>query len=462
MYTQPTQFKNNMNKNTINLTKDSLDESKPQSGMELVIGKKDGSIDNASIPVRWCLTKVLLDNINESEYHSPQVCIQVQYMRQIDKNEYTDYWEERHLFPLNQFIAYVPLSKSGRVCINAYILGMQEGELKCYSIGALQKDSIHSFTYNHFDTRVYMSVESKTLNYDIDIKFIAKALNYNINIPEELFGKKPPQWILNLINRYQDTTLVDECQLRRRFMFFPLKLLFIIPELFLRVISMVFLYLCYALVGFVDIPKYYFKHPLTYSCFSMKDMGIHYIKKIVKAAAAINTDDIPLNQLFIIGLKIFHRIPLIWILSILIAIQTLITWGHVLSLPLQILILVLTPLIIYTCILIFVGIVSCIVLFIQWIISWIHVTGGWDAKILEWCSAPYIFIGMVIERIIIALEDRENRKNKAKLMKLERYLTCNNDPHSVTANVDDIPYIDRTPTLIYTNFKNKICKPLSR
>ena len=47
-------------------------------------------------------------------------------------------------------------------------------------------------------------------------------------------------------------------------------------------------------------------------------------------------------------------------------------------------------------------------------------------------------------------------------MKLEKYLTCNNDPHSVTADVDAIPLRDQTPKLIYTNIKNKVCKPLSR
>ena len=67
-------------------------------------------------------------------------------------------------------------------------------------------------------------------------------------------------------------------------------------------------------------------------------------------------------------------------------------------------------------------------------------------------SKHYQFINWTI--------DLEIASDRANLLKLEKYLTCNKDPHSVTADVGAIPFFDQSLKLKYTNFKNKVCRPL--
>lgn len=439
----------------INLTK-VPDPSKIRA-VELVIGKKDGTIDNASIPVRWCLTKALLDEINASSYHSPQVCIQVEYQEKLQKTKeehFVTFREERHLFSLDQFIAYIPLSKPGLVSISLYIIGITQGELKCYSRALLMKDSCNDYVCDHLDTRVAFNVMSNTLKGNIVVHFIKGTLDYRINIPADIFGKKPPQWILNIINRYEDVTLADECALRRRYLlFFIWKIWLIIPEMIWKFSTSLILTLVMFFVGFVDIPWYFLVHPLTYNGFDIKkNQWKHYIdfKK--------NLTDMDVWEFIVAGISVVYRVPIIFAVSVgLVYISP-----FVMPYPYNWVLYLLSPLIMFTCI----AIIISIILVVMGICKWINHTFSGFGKVfvrfLNWCFTPIIWISDKFADIIIALDDRANRKNKSKLLRYEKYLTCNNDPHSVTANVDEIPFMDRTPSLIYNNFKNKVCKPLSR
>ena len=439
-----------------------LNKFKNNLEMELVIGKHDGSIDNASIPVRWCLTKKLLDKINDSGYYSPQICIQVEYLTKVEyyskTDEYVAYQDERHLFSLNQFIAYVPLSRPGRIRINAYILGIREGELGCYGKGILRKDDYDRYSCDYLDTKTKIFVNSTKLRKSIIIDIIAKALEYDLIIPKDIFGKKPPQWILDLINRYQDTYLVDQCQLRRRYMFFPIKLLFIIPEAVIRESSTLIALLALVMFGYVQLPWSYLKHPLIYSILSIdRDDLQHYVETIDWSGDIENWD------LLKRGLKVVYRVPLIWLFSIVIiaALKPLISS---ITLPMiqSWILMILSPLIIYVFVIVIIAVIMVGIQIGKWIGRGIPIKSITKEKIKYWFCMPFIFIGRLCDRLIIKLEDWENERNKADLLKMERYLTCNNDPHSVTADVDEIPFKDRTITLIYYNIKNKVCKPLSR
>ena len=427
--------------------------------MDLVIGKKDGSIDNASIPVRWCLTKPLLDAINESDYINPQVLIQVEYLSNYNNfdGEYVAH-TDRHLFSLDQFIAYIPLSRAGQVNVSAFLVGITEGESKCYARSLLDRHGNgSSYWIENLDTRTSGYVYSRSLDRDVQIDFIAKALDYKLQIPEEVFGKKPPAWIMNLVNRYGNGKLVDQCALRRQMMLFPLKAPFILAEAVLRFASMVLWYLMLAFAGFKDIPASMMLHPLTYWAgdFGSRDMTYY--------TTNAGWGSMGIGKLWVNGLWVIHRIPVL-----LVAVISVWVYGAVSALPTIVLtqtqfalMLVLSPTLTYLAASLCAGLALGITLggiALHKLVGHVKLVAG----IVKVIAAPFIFIEKCYYSTIQLLEQHEVRKRKMALARSERYLTCNNNPNGVTADVSAIPLADQSVKLMYNNFKNKVCKPLAR
>jgi hypothetical protein len=426
--------------------------------MDLVIGKKDGSIDNASIPVRWCLTKPLLDAINESDYINPQVLIQVEYLSNYVKGAepyvaHTD----RHLFSLDQFIAYIPLSRAGAVNVSAFLVGITEGETKCYARALLDRRDSYDYRLDNLDTRLYVSGWSRSLDRDVQIDFIAKALDYKLQIPAEVFGKKPPAWIMNLINRYGNGKLVDQCALRRQMMLFPLKAPFILVEAVLRFTSMVIWYLMLAFAGFKDIPASMMVHPLTYWAgdFGRREMTYY--------TTNAEYSSMGFGKLWVNGLWLIHRIPVL-----LVSVIGVWVYGAFAALPAIVLtqtqfvfMVVLAPTLTYLAASLCAGLALAItlgVIALHKLVGHVKLVAG----IVKVIAAPFIFIEKCYYGTVQLLEQHEVRKRKLALARSERYLTCNNNPHGVTADVSAIPLADQSVKLMYNNFKNKVCKPLAR
>jgi len=424
--------------------------------MDLVIGKKDGTIDNASIPVRWCLSKPLLDKVTESDYISPQVLIQVDYINTTAAgNEYVAL-EERHIFDLDQFIAYVPLSRAGKVSVSAFLVGITEGETRCYRQLLNRYGSteyrIDKHTIAIADIRW---VDSKVLDRCVRISTIASAIEYKINVPTEVFGKKPPAWLLNLITRYGDKSVVDQCALRRKFMMFPLTLIAIIPEAVARFASILLAYVIFNVVGFRKLPARFLLHPLTYWGLSYLDSDMTFCTK------GLFKSDKSLPKMWLSGLAAIYRI---YILMAGISVGWLALAGSME--------LVLTPAQI-ALIIAFAPLATYIALTLVAILA-IAICGGAIAaykltshiRLVYWVgfviAAPFVCMVDAFQAVFAWLETREIAKRKAMLAKRGRYLTCNNNPHSITADVSEIPLADQSIALMYNNVKNKFCKPLMR
>ena len=183
--------------------------------IDLVIGNSDNVIDNASIPVRWCLSDDLIETVNNSD-SKPKIVIIVTY-----KQDLYDRKEERHIFDLNQVMAYIPLSKAGNVTITAHFFLVQS-EAKKFTELVLEKDKYNRTKYEFKMNNLTSWDSYLSLMY----KHIESSIDYNYEVPDSVFGKLPHPTILKLINRYQTNTLIDECDLRRRYLIFPFKLLF--------------------------------------------------------------------------------------------------------------------------------------------------------------------------------------------------------------------------------------------
>lgn len=420
---------------------------------ELVVGKKDGSIDNAAIPVRWCLTEELLEHIQISEYISPQVLIQVIYP---SIRDYYDIKEERFLFPLDQFIAYVPLSSPGKVIINAHIVGITEGELKCYQRAFVYK-RLGEYDNTELHSRTTLLVRSESIEEIIEVDMISSTMGYELVIPAALFGKKPPSWMWDLVNRYQDTNVADQCSLRRRYMLFPFKLILICFEAILRMTGIISQYIVLWLIGFKHIETLYLKHPLTYGWNCYIHYGINgkhvFQKNIPIMHNSLDVCRYCISSAFYLA----YRLPIIpiftgWLTYMFLPeMNWMWTLFWVFMYPTIILIAILFTLLV-------VVLLSYSVKMVIELISYNH----FGATILNIISSPFRWLDKLTTRFVMWLEDIENTRNKVKLLKSKKYLTCNNDPHSVTASVDAISFRDRTIWLIYTDIKNKVCKPLSR
>lgn len=469
---------------------------------ELVIGNKDGSIDNASIPVRWCLTSELLKIINESELINPKIFIIARY--NYNPDDYSWDREERHMIDLHQFKTFIPLSKAGKVTISAYIIMSKKGKDGLYKKCFLTKSN--SRTHYDFD----LETLTDYCHYD-DAKFnlISKTTGHNITIPTGVFGKKPAKWLMDLMLRYINPELRDECDLRKHKLIFPFKfILLILPEAIFRYISMLVGYFVYIMLGCSNFNWMYLKHPLLYHGGNVfKGVPSNTCDWDVIDDHTVTNQSLEQNLLFIPFLSL--RIPVIWVFALWIMIMIIpegINQGVYISLLLfsQLIFVYSISLFVALCIGV-VELVSYLKVLMSILVGIILITLGYvtyviittidTMQLIDLAKLMLIPISAVVLAMIL-YKDRSNSKSERLLIKwlvnaitsidsvfdkwmsryelwlingkrekiknMEEILTCNGKPNEVTNDTSEIPLKYKSLTLIYYTTKNKLCKPLQR
>lgn len=428
---------------------------------DLVFGNRDGSIDNAAVPVRWCLTPALLKQIRDSGMVSPRVVVLVTYHYDSDTDYSIGFNEERHVFPLEQFIAYVPLSRPGNIQVNAYLMCADKVMNKAAEHEIVKRNSYGDYYWGRLWVNAkFESGQREVSNGVTTMEIVASAEDYRLNIPKELFGKPLPNWLAGLVNRYNSSPAVDQCEQRRRLLFFPIKLMFIVIEAFMRWIGIAAIYLWFNIMGYVNVETRYLRHPLIYG-WDAYSKGDYKFCMVAFDEWAKESDENSWQQICKLIVAFFvipYRIVVVPLASMGIGLiantadNLDIVWWYGAVIPIAI----MTALVV-----VLLGMVGVVMLYES------VKTGSIGRFSYNWLYPVFKPIDDFCDKIADKVDAYHDRKYKAQgiaeaahLAKVEKYLTCDNKPHDVVAEPSAIPFKDQTMALRYTSIKNKVCKPM--
>lgn len=464
---------------------------------DLIVGDAEGNIENGDVPVRWCITPELVQEMDDKGMEDLHVLV-----ASVDLS--TDTIMDYQLVPLTEMMTYVRFTKAGDHVLIAWIIDGKDGR-------AAIKNEFHKrenwkrqltvFVHVDDDDPVrdhHLTVGGGSLSVvpstHISDRGYARAIQ-NVNIPAEAFGKEPPQWIEWYANLWHDTKAVDQCAFRRRLMIaFTLK-----PILFaIVVIALMALRVGYAAIiasaGWWRLPKYtaiprVFSSPsLKYGILRGEDLEIEnngwYATKLWKSSNGKTFDQffftplatIPLFMFSIIGLMAlgsYFLAPSHFVLSDIVIISAHI-WSALFTVAL--LLDVAVFLVVRATILsngsffvwterddtyltekdlwrplmfsgLGIGVAVAIALSIAYF--WAFVFIAFAVVIV----GMYFFVYTMLQRWMDA-------RVKANDYTQVRELLCPRDPENLLADYDHIPKSQRSVRLWVKDVKNKVCKPM--
>jgi len=429
--------------------------------LELVVGKEDGTIDNASVPIRWCIDNETLEKAQKDG--NMKILIQVKY---------DHYTEDRFLHKLTSYMTYVPLRRSGDVEICAYI------------VTAKSKKRSKNHTFNTIFTARSGSKFAYNIDLDRDIgdrilvdwsdensdscTIVDKVHDYyKIKIPENVFGAELPKWFDKIVNRYLESKTNDECHRNRRVItFFMFRVWVVAIEALISELRMLSMFFLVFMLGWFHVSLKRLGKPfvdgwnksgeiLAEDVKSKNVLTFFYdasFKWLRKFYPTPESKVICKNVSVLFALMFLPTVPLAYSLYLVISVEVLGIPFNVLALFMPLIINTLLIFVVLLCMSIFVGIVSALIWFWELL----------PTPNFSIIFKPFTFVGDLIVNTIFAIEKWYNDKfNKNAALKKE-LLTCNGDANSVTTDIKKIPLFERSPTLIYLDVKNKVCKPMKR
>jgi len=432
--------------------------------LELVIGREDGVIDNASIPLRWCIDVETMQRLEGLK--NVKILIQVRY------NSYT---EDRFMVKLSNYMTYIPCRRSGEVEISAYIVSAtSEKRSLNYALETvfMMRDGANYNRSINIDCTVgkelYIKRGDVTFGHCEVVETVHET--YKVNIPKNVFGKELPKWFDNLVNRYLSSKTYDECGKRGRVMsFFFIRSWFMMLDVIASELRMILMYLAAFLFGWYHISLKRLKSPFkdgwdAWHTILNTDVKSGNILQIMFDIAAKKTkktfkdwDEKHIVKMAGV-LAAAASLPMVPILYL--GYIALIHLG--IGMPLEV--ALVAPFLFNSFLLLVIGIMASVIIGVLGGIMWVC------TKILNFFSLSKIanaiftpfFDGLdwVITKCLL-LEKWINDFFDSRALKKE-LLTCNGDANSVTTDIKKIPFKERSVQLIYLDIKNKVCKPMAR
>jgi len=224
--------------------------------LELVVGKEDGVIDNASIPLRWCINDETMKKLEGLK--NVKILIQVRY---------DSYTEDRFMVKLSNYMTYIPCRRAGEVEISAYIVSAtSEKRSLNYALDTvfmMRDGSTYDRNINIDCTigkELYIKNDDRLFGHCEVIETIHET--YKVKIPKNVFGKELPKWFDNLVNRYLSSKTYDECGKRGRVMsFFFIRSWFMMLDVIASELRMILMYFMAFLFGWYHISLKRLKSP---------------------------------------------------------------------------------------------------------------------------------------------------------------------------------------------------------
>lgn len=202
--------------------------------LQLVIGNGK-PLTNASAPIRWCVDKETAQSLKEQGIKNPQVLLIFSQLNPTTGRVY----EHRELYPLDQLMAYISLQKPGECRVYGFIVWnstesrktlkqvlQKENKKYCYRILDITRNRIgdtldYQYQYDAPDT-----VGVGQVHIEGEFAFV------DINVPRDIFASYP-EWLVKWVNMWHEDSPEDQCQFRRRFIFFLFPKMWIMIAAFL-------------------------------------------------------------------------------------------------------------------------------------------------------------------------------------------------------------------------------------
>ncbi len=186
--------------------------------LELIINEGEKGIKQPSIPIRWCLDKETLEKIKDK--NDPHILVVITNCGGIEI--------KRRLFSLNNAMGFIDFPRPNEYKIYATIVWAPPNKNPKHYFDRLKSDVLL------FDNGKFQ------IEPDLHCEFA----EVEVEIPKEVFAKKPPEWMIKWAYLFKEDSKLpeNECQFRKDF----LLSLFINPGVFL-----VFFLIFYPLVYIV-------------------------------------------------------------------------------------------------------------------------------------------------------------------------------------------------------------------
>ncbi len=169
------------------------------------------------LPVRWCISRQMAEILHQRQgdmIGKPMIVITI--VREVEGEDGLKKGREvaRHLYPLDQFMAYVPFRSAGDHTLHATVLWASQRigcDWKKIRANLFRKgwsgDYLHSFiTYDGFFRGDDMSSSFYNRGH----------AQLSVTIDAKFFAKEPPEWLKWWVNLWHYDLPVDQCSFRRR------------------------------------------------------------------------------------------------------------------------------------------------------------------------------------------------------------------------------------------------------
>lgn len=206
-------------------------------------------ITNGTMQVSWCLDKELIAKLIERGSKDPYIVVVV-YPKEKDGVHF-EQKEHREIFPLKDFIGYVPFKFSGENRVVSFIVD--------------NEDDARAYARRHYDN----TYSGTVVESDCEIREVLKVRHsadfFDVFVPHEAFAKPPPEWEVPWVTWMLTDKYNDQCSYRRKRLFAYT----IQPFAFLFSLLLSFILFCFSfLLGLEDMrgKLQHLIHPLTKSC----------------------------------------------------------------------------------------------------------------------------------------------------------------------------------------------------
>lgn len=178
--------------------------------LKLILGDEKGQIQNANVPVRWCVDKETLDLLAEKKAVNPHILI-VTVSKKSWGRGYDYYEKNRQLVSMDQVMEFIQFKTPGVNILYGTIVWAKNGTDKELWEKYLKKeDRRYNTDLVHRNSGGFCKPTENCIEF----------AEMEVYMPHEVFSKERPEWLKRWVNLWYDQkATVDDCHFRKRAIF---------------------------------------------------------------------------------------------------------------------------------------------------------------------------------------------------------------------------------------------------
>ena len=184
----------------------------PDTRLEFYIQQSEAGSVAATAPVRWCVSKALIQGIEDRNFVRPQLIIVVRALAEESYlNEKFEAPKETAIYvvPLTRELEYVTFRRPGPNEIRAVIVDANDADAIKHIRNIRWSKPGRNEVFNDDGTPTWSVIKK-------DLKYIELSSSLKVEVPKEMFAPPPPEWINKLVRRFFTNKDDDQCHFRRR------------------------------------------------------------------------------------------------------------------------------------------------------------------------------------------------------------------------------------------------------